>query len=269
MKAYDFEYDGILLSSLGFIICKFDSGDTETISNGSEITFNTVSTLHGAKYELINTGYDSCLETTLQICKNPCGASSMEITVDELRIISRWLNRKEYLKFKFLTDDYWEYYYEASFNISYITIGGTICGLELELTTNRPFALQEPQTVIIENEGDTEEHHIKDFSDVEGFIYPDVQITLSDQLVGNDNELSIYNALEDRITVISNCSAGETITMRYPIIETDNEDHKIQNDFNWVFFRLANKYRDSSNHVTISLPCVVRMTYSPPARVGI
>ena len=58
MKSYDFEYDGLTLSDMGYIICKFDSNGLQTVSNGSQITFNTASTLNGQKYELTDVSYE-------------------------------------------------------------------------------------------------------------------------------------------------------------------------------------------------------------------
>ena len=54
MKSYDFEYDGLNLSDFGFMICSFDSKGVETISNGSTITFNTVSMFNGNKSEMFH-----------------------------------------------------------------------------------------------------------------------------------------------------------------------------------------------------------------------
>lgn len=60
MKAYDFEYDGKNLSDYGMVICNFGDKGLDTISNGSQITFNTVPTLSGSKHNLLNTQYDDC-----------------------------------------------------------------------------------------------------------------------------------------------------------------------------------------------------------------
>ena len=264
MKSYDFEYDGYSLSNFGFVLCKFDSNGIETISNGSQITFNTISTLHGAKYELTSTNYDNCLETVFQICKNPCSSDNFEISTDELRTLSRWLNRKGFYKFKILSDDYLDIYFEASFNISKIIMDNKLYGLELECKTNRPFALQEPKKIVLKNLVTNGEKTIKDYSDVEGYIYPEVEITINES--GN---LSIYNEIEDRTTFIANCVAGEVIKMNYPIIETSNAEHNIQNDFNWTFFRIANTFKSSVNNLTISLPCTIQIIYSPTAKIGI
>lgn len=264
MRAYDFEYDGYSLSDFGYMICKFDSDGLQTISNGSQITFNTVSTLHGTKYELTSIEYENCLETVFQICKNPCGTDNFEMSTEELRTLSKWLNRKEFHKFKILSDEYLDIYFEASFNISKIEINGKLYGLELELKTNRPFALLEPKTKVIKNLVANGKYNIADLSDVEGYIYPEVEISVNES--GN---LSIYNAIEDRTTFIANCIAGEVIKMNYPIIESSVVSHEIQNDFNWNFFRIANTFKNNNNETTISLPCTIKITYSPAVKVGI
>ena len=151
MKSYDFEYDGLCLSDMGYIICQFDAESSQTVSNGSQITFNTTSTLNGSKYEQTSSEYGECLETTIQICKNPCLGDDMEIPFKELRDLMSWLNRKEFHKLKFLDGDYLDLYFEASFNVSRIELNGKVYGLELAVTTNRPFALREPRQIIVKN----------------------------------------------------------------------------------------------------------------------
>ena len=69
MYAIDFEYDGYLLSDMGYMVCRFDSQGMETISNGSNITFNTISMIHGEKWYLTSIQFEECLSTTIQICK--------------------------------------------------------------------------------------------------------------------------------------------------------------------------------------------------------
>ena len=265
MKAYDFEYDGSNLSDKGLIICKFgSSGGIETISNGSKITFNKVSVLDGSKHHLVSTQYEDCLETTFQVCKNPCCGNDMEISSSEYRELTRWLSRKKFLKFKVLSKDYIDLYFEASFNISKIEISGKLCGLELEVVTNRPFALKEPRTVVIKNLEQNGTYSLNDTSHEEGHIYPYTEITINQS--GN---LKIHNALEDRSTYIANCVAGEVITMDYPIIQSSISSHNLHNDFNWNFFRVANTYEDRRNKLTISIPCTIKIKYSPIIKVGL
>lgn len=264
MKSYNFEYDGLKLSDFGFIICNFGSEGLQTISNGSQITFNTVSSLNGAKHELTSTEYNNCLESVFQICKNPCDSNNSEISIEELRALSKWLNRKGFYKFKILNDEYLDIYFEASFNISKIEFNGKLCGLELSLKTNRPFALQEPKKITLKNLEANGEKSIIDYSDVEGYIYPEIEITINES-----GDFSIYNAIEDRTTFIANCVVGEVIKMNYPIIESSVSSHEIQNDFNWNFFRIANTFRNNINKLIISLPCTIKLNYSPTVKVGI
>ena len=264
MIAYDFEYDGIRLSDRGLIICNFDSKGLETISNGSEITFNTIGVQGGTKYNLTSTKYENCLETTIQICKTSCVSDMLAITDTEFRELTRWLSRKKFLKFKILADGYMDLYFEASFNISRIEINGLLYGLELQVVTNRPFALKEPKTIVIKNTVENGEYGFKDDSHEEGYIYPYTKI-----IIKEDGDLIIANNIENRETIIDNCTEGEVITMDYPVITSSNPEHELQNDFNWNFFRVANTFNNNRNDLTISIPCEIKFTYSPIVKVGL
>lgn len=264
MKAYDFEYDNRNLSDFGFVICNFGSKGLDTVSNGSNITFNTASTLNGSKHELISAEYEDCLETTIQICKNYCNSDVREISVSEFRELTKWLSRKKYLKFKPLSEEYIDLYFEASFNISRIEIDSRLVGLELEVVTNRPFALKEPRVINIKNLVRNGKHSINDISHEEGYIYPYTEI-----IIAEDGDLNIHNAIENRDTYISNCTSGEIIILDYPVIQSSISSHNIQNDFNWNFFRVANTFENSRNDLTISIPCTIKMKYSPIVKVGL
>lgn len=264
MKAYDFKYDGINLSQKGFVICNFGSKGLDTVSNGAKITFNTVSTFGGSKHELTSVEYEDCLEATIQICKSSCNGNTAEILPHELREITKWLNRKKFLKFKILSEEYIDLYFEASFNINRIEFNGVLYGLELEIITNKPFALKEPRTIIVKNLTKNGNHSISDTSYEEGYIYPHVEI-----IVSEDGDLNIHNSLENRNTYIANCKANEVITMDYPVIQSSEPSHKIQDDFNWNFFRIANTYNNSRNDLTISIPCTIKVSYSPIVKVGL
>lgn len=264
MKAFDFSYDGKNLSSFGMVICNFGDKGLDTVSNGSQITFNTIPTLSGTHHKLISSAYEDCLEATIQICKSSCNGDVMEISSTEFREIVKWLNRKNFLKFKILDEDHIDIYYEASFNIGRIEIDGKLYGLELEAVTNRPFALKEPKIITIKNVKENGSHSINDISHEEGYIYPRTEITIAE-----DGDLKIYNAIEDRWTNILNCTANEIITLDYPLIQSSVSSHNIQNDFNWNFFRVANTYENSRNDLTISLPCTIKIEYSPIVKVGL
>lgn len=266
MKAYDFEFDGVRLSDKNFMLCKFDSGGIDTISNGSEITFNTVSTLGGARHELTSVEYGDYLTATFSICSNYCDGGGEVISLEDERDIMRWLNRKGFHKFRLIDDEYSGIYFESSFNVSRVEIDGRLIGFELEMVTNRPFAIADPVTIKFDAEaGYTRDIYNK--SDDEGSIYPNMVLIIKE--AGN---LEIYNAFEDRKTMIKNCEVGEVITIDYPIISSslgDKRKTRIQNDFNWIFFRLASTFKNKKNEVAFSLPCTVELTYSPIVKVGI
>lgn len=265
MKAYDFEFDGKNLSDFGFILCNFGgSKGLDTVSDGCQITFNTVSVLGGSKHHLVSTEYEECLEDVWQICKHSCKGGIQEITETEHREITKWLNRKKFLKLKILDESHIDIYYEATFNVSKIKIDGKLFGFELEVITNRPFALKETKSIVIKNIVQDGKHSINDISHEEGYIYPYTEITITQS--GN---LSIHNAIENRNTYIANCIAGEVITMDYPVIKSSVSSHNIQNDFNWKFFRVANTYENSRNDLTISIPCTIKVKYSPIVKVGL
>ena len=265
MKAFDFSYGDKNLSDFGFILCNFGgSKGLETVSDGCQITFNTVPVLDGSKHHLINTEYEECLEDTWQICKHSCNGGVQEITESEHREITKWLNRKKFLKLKILDESHIDIYYEAAFNVSKINIDGRLFGFELEVRTNAPFAFKEKRIINIKNTVKDGKHSINDTSYEEGYIYPLMEITVNES--GN---LNIHNAIEDRDTYIANVSAGEVIIMNYPVISSSVSSHNIQNDFNWNFFRIANTYENSRNDLTISLPCSIKVEYSPIVKVGL
>lgn len=264
MKANDFEFDGKNLSDYGFVLCHFGDKGLETVSNGAQITFNTVPVFAGSKHHLINTEYEECLETTVQICKNPCTYNDMEINSVTFRELTRWLCRKKFLKFKPLSKEYIDLFYEAIINVSRIELDGKLVGLELSVTTNSPFAHKEPRVINIQNFTRNGKHSLNDISCEEGYIYPYVEITIA-----QTGSLDIHNALEDRTTHIGNCVAGEVIVMDYPVIQSSISSHNIQNDFNWNFFRVANTFENSRNDLTISLPCTIKIKYSPIVKVGL
>lgn len=264
MKAYDFEYDGLNLSDKGFMLCSFDKSKIDTVENGVEINMETSPFYNGDVNYILTANYESTLTATFQICKNPCTGEDLNITVDEVRDMASWLCRKGFHKFKIFDDDYLNVYYEATFNMSRIIRNGNVIGLELEMITNRPFGVMEDTVINIKNEIENGVENFYSISDDEGFIYPKVKI-----IIKQDGDLKISSIFVQRDTIIKNCKAGEIIEMDYPVIKSSLESHKIQNDFNWNFFRIENKFKDKRNLIQISIPCEIEMIYSPIAKIGI
>lgn len=269
MYATDFEYDHHYLSDFGFVICSFDDAGLGNVTAGSQITFNTVSRHYGKKYSLTSTQYDSCIETTFDICKDPCLYTSQDdlrITNDECREIMRWLNRREFLKFSFTDDDnlgmgYEEQvYYYGSFNIEKIILDTELVGLRLTLTTDKPFGYGEERTANLSFTTTSLSEKLIDASDEIGYTYPSITITLK-----ASGKLTISNDVEGSPMVIDNCSEGEVITVdgSTHIITTSLVSHKLYDDFNFEFLRIGNTYDNRTNVITVSLPCEMELRYTP------
>lgn len=260
MYATDFEYDGHFLSEFDFVLCRFDESSDSTISAGSQITFSTVSRMSGKYFSLAGTQYESCIQSTFNICKNPCSDSNMEISDIEFKNIMRWLNRREFLKFRLLDENASRTcYFDASFNIQKILIGGKLYGIELTMETNRPFGYGE-QLIALSIPDTSQLYEIEDVSDEIGYLYPDIKITCL-----QSGDLTIRNEAANCFMVINNCTSGEVISIRgdAQIIETSSASHKIYDDFNFDFFRISNTYENNLNSISVSLPCDIEIKYHP------
>lgn len=259
----DFEYDGIHARDFNLIPCYFDSSPgVETYDIGAELNFNNVSAKHGTIQYITDITYDNVLETTFQVGKFTCDSLFTPFTSDERRDIVRWLNRDEVHTFKPIGDDpvYDLIYFEGTFNVKEIQLNGDVIGFELHFISNHPYALANPVKRVIKAITTDYEYTLKDVSDKVGYVYPLMKIKFTE----NVEKLTIHNSIEDRSTILCNCSAGEVVTIDENLqISTDKSGHKIQNDFNYNFFRIANTYKNRINKITISHPCEITLEYSP------
>ena len=266
MLATDFEYDGVKLSDFGFTLCEFDSSSgMEEVSVGSVITFNTVSRHSGKIYGLPSTRYDETIEVTFSACKSPCDYSAIEVTSEELHDITRWLNRREFLKMQFLYDDddmtgRQNVYYNASFNIAKVSLNGVIYGFTATMITNSPFGYGDEITETISVTSTSSSFTIEDQSGEIGVIYPTIKIVCNES-----GDLELTNSTEECQLVINNCVAGETITIDGDtlIISTSESGHALYDDFNFDFFRISNTYSNRNNVITCSLRSTITITYTP------
>lgn len=264
MEVLDFSYDKRLLSSFGFIICHFDGAiGKETLDAGSQITFNTVPQHGGSRVCLTGSKYETCIQSTFHICKNPCECGDdMEITSYEYRDIVRWLNRKRFLPFCFYSEsqDIETIWYDASFNIKKLISDGKVYALELTMTTNSPFGYGTPIVLTLECDSAPQNYTVRHVSDEIGHTYPDLEITCK-----QDGDLQIINHTMECSLVVRNCIRGEVINIdgMNQIISSSSPTHKIYNDFNFVFLKIGNTYRNNANKIEISQPCTIKMTYRP------
>lgn len=266
MYAIDFNYDGLSLSDFGFIICDFSPSDGANIlDDGTLLQFSKVSYHSGKRWGLTDTKYESCIQTTFDVCKNPdtINPDEMRITDDEYRDIVRWLNRREFKRLYFIYDDTENKdfrYYNASFNISKIKIAEVLYGIRLTMETDKPFAYGSEIKNNWAVTNSSTRFKLTDLSDEIGYTYPTLKITCNQ--AGN---LSIYNDRDSRAVVINNCSAGEVIIINGEIqtISSSLNAHKISNDFNYEFPKIINTMDNRDNYYRFSLPCSVEISYLP------
>lgn len=262
MTAEDFIYDGIQLSSFGLMIGYFDGpSDLDGVDTDSQRTFNNFS-LFGGKWQPLSVStYRDTLRITMSIIRNPCDAETQEdmvISLDDIRKIKRWLNRPDFHELRLVDPEFDGIFWNGSCNVEEVHAKGKCVGFNLTFDTDRPFALADPVTYSgsVEAGGHVA---IDDISDEIGYIYPDVEITLR-----GGGDFSIHNSMDDRTTLIKNCTSGETITVsKVLVIESSLASHKIMDDFNWKFLRIGNTYSDRINMLTFSNACEYKITYNP------
>lgn len=269
MYCTDFEYANELLSDYGMMVCKFDSsGGIETVSSGADITFHQVKSSGSNKFNLYSSTYEESYTTTFQICKNPCSVTSQEemyLEPDLVSALQRWLCRKEYHRFKVDQDGYENIHWNAVFSSKQITLDGRIVGLELTLHTDAPYAYMDEVSVEYECSAGTS-FDLYDNSDEEGYIYPDVEITIL-----SDGNFRLENSMDKRIMKIDGCKNGEVITIdgQNQIITTSLVSHNLSRNFNYFFPKIFNTYGDTLNIFTPNLNCKIIISYCPIKKVGL
>ena len=264
MRSIDFEYDGRCLSDYGFTICTFGGvPGPERVDAGSVITFNQVATISGAKHRLTSAKYDTCYQAAFDICKCTDNDEDMIISGPELRMIMRWLNRREFLPVRFYSDNDEidnVCYFNASFNIQQIVHDDRLYGLELTMFTDSPFGYSQKVEFDMAFTLSHTSETISDDSDEIGYCYPDLVITC-----GANGNLSMTNDMTGCTMTIKNCTSGEVITVKGETqsISSSLLTHDINNDFNYDFFTIGNKFRSRLNKIGCNLPCTVKLSYTP------
>lgn len=271
MFSEDFYYDGQCLSDYNCIICNFEaSTGSQIVSAGSHITFNKVALNNGKNYALVGHQYDTCIETSFYICKNPeiFSVDDRTITSEELRDLMRWLNRGQFCKFNFFYNDGSEVvYYNASFNVEKVKVNEQLVGLKLNMYTDKPFgygAVQEYK-FDVKRTHLNKEYSVSIFSDELGDLIPDLKITCSAA-----GDLELKNITNGSRLKIENCTMGEIITFdSQTLCFTSSTGRNILDSFNYEFLKLTNTMAARTNRITVSLPSVLNIKYTPIVKFGI
>lgn len=270
MYAANFEFDGKTLSDFGMMICSFEGkSGIETVSSGSDITFNQIQTTGSNRFNLYSSAYPSAYTTTFQICRHPDIIKSQEeayLSTELVSMLQRWLCRKEYHKFKLLQENYEYLYWNATFSAKQINSAHGIVGMELTLYTDAPFAYSEEITAEYHCLAETS-FDLYDASDEIGFIHPNMEITF----LSDGETFTLKNSMDYKILKIKHCSADEKIYIdgKNQIISTSVPSHNIVNDFNYFFPKIVNTYSNNQNTFTPNMDCNIKISYSPIKKIGL
>lgn len=262
----DFSYDGERLSEYGLIIASIDnSSASDVLEWGSQLDFNTVQNKNNGRNYITSSTYSEVYSVTFQVIKFSCDSDCSEhISDTEYRQLVKWLNQKAYKDFSPISDneEFSGYHFWGSFNVKPIIVNADIIGLELTFTTDTPYAFGD----IVRIEKETTEFDVYCISDELEYQPMKTTITLL-----QDGNLNITNKTLGETTSIKNCKKNEIITIDSEnLIITTSADHTyLYNDFNYVYPKLLNEYRNNKNTFTVSLPCKIIFEYRPARKIGV
>ena len=282
MYATDFEYADKRLSDFGCITCYLDEkSGTSEVDIGCDITFNTIKNNHSSIQYKTSTSYENVYTTTFKIMKNPCRKSQDDLymTYEEVRSLTRWLNRREYKKFKVLSEDMSEdIHYYGSFNIKELTISDRVVGLVLTFTGNAPYGFGE----LIKNEFEFSEDYFSSTqgkasfyiygdSDEFGVVYP--TITIIPKVDCIDSAYEIENLTTETKLVLRNIKKDEIITLdgEHKIIISSDAEHMktLYNDFDYEWLDILIEDFCQDNEYTVNAPSYISIEYKPVRKVGV
>ena len=262
MTGCDFSFRGETLSSRGYIIGNIDSsGGASTVTTDSQRNFSQMSMFGGKRFPFLYAVYSDAIKIDFSIFKEVDG-EVQSITPQEAASMKKWLSSPIDQEFRLIDDLFTGYRWYGSFNVEEIHAGGICIGLKLSFISTAPFAYKNMVTItgsVLVGESVT----INDTSDEEGYIYPEISVTLQ-----SSGELRITNSYDERTAIVKNCVSGETITFT-PLLQvlSSSSSHMVGNDFNYSFVRISNSYSDQENILTFNLPCTYSISYSPIAKV--
>lgn len=265
MYGYDFIFRDEKLSSHGYMVCDFDDASSaNTATTDSQRDFTSIS-MFGSKYfPILYYTYNSQLVMEFSICKIGNKNNKNLISPTECAVIKRWLGSPNASELRLCSDEYDGYFWNGTFNIEEIHYAFGCIGFHLTFTATAPFGYKDKLNFSgsVDKDGSIS---INDTSDEEGYLYPDIIITLK-----SAGDLKITNEYDKRTTIVRGCSSGETLTFTHLLqIMSSNNSHELGDDFNYKFIRINNEYGKTVNKLTFNLPCTYSISYNPIAKVVI
>lgn len=264
MDRCDFTFRGESLNDHGYMLCEFDgSGSVGAVTTDSQRELTSISMFGGRYFPIIYSAYDGAFVAEMSICKLGNNAGTA-VTPKEAAALKRWLESPVASEFRAGGDDYEGIFWNGTFNVEEVHADAACIGFNLTFTATAPFGYKDKVNISgsVAKDGTVS---ISDTSDDEGYIYPDITITLKAA-----GDLKITNGFDNRTTVVRGCSSGETLTFTHLLqILSSNKSHELGDDFNYKFIRINNEYGNVLNKLTFNLPCTYSISYNPIAKVVI
>jgi len=263
MRGCGFTFRGETLESHGYMICEFDGSSTAgPVTTDSQRSYNSISMFSGKRKPIMFFTYEDALVVKISICKRSDEDEDIRITPPEAAALKRWLGSPTPQILRLDDPDFTGYHWVGVFNVEEIHHAIGCVGFDLTFTSVAPFGYKE-EVVLKGAVAAGGSITINDTSDEEGYIYPDVSITLR-----ASGDMIIENSFDGRQTIIKNCVNGETITMTNLLqLTSSHSRHSIGDSFNYRFVRISNNYTHAENKLTFSLPCTYSISYKPIAKV--
>ena len=253
VDAKGFTFAGKTSDEFGLIMCSFE-GSEPSDTSGGKIEFTKIdSSIQNRWYKTGNANYSEPLQFSFQIVK-----STFEpFDAYDYSSIARWLVRKDgYKDFMITRSDYDNIHFNVQMNIEPIEVAGNIVGITVNGITDSPFGYNQLITKTIDVNG-SDTFSFVDMSDEIGYIYPDIEIDVSDNC-----DISITNMHENRTFTLKNCVANEIIKIDGKMLQmSTNANRNLYADTNYIFPRIANDYDNRKNTFYIQGHCTVTMKY--------
>ena len=261
MDNCDFSFRGETLSSHGYVLCEFSGqASASPVTTDSQRSFSQMSMFGGKRAPILFYTYDTSLIIRIEICKK--SDTDMIITPSEAAVMKRWLEAPYQEELRFSDSDLAGYFWKGTFVVEELRSYGECVGLGLTFTADAPFGYKD-KVIITGTVEDGGSVTILDSSDEEGYIVPDISLTLE-----SSGDLRITNSFDGRTTIVTGCSAGESITMTGLLqILSSNDSRNVGDSFNYKFVRISNNYSDNNNTLTFNLACSYSISYEPIGKV--
>lgn len=277
MYLTDFIYDGVKLSSLGYLVGSAVTSNNESASAGSKLDLQTVMNRGNNINQIITAQYNETITATFDIIKISCNSEDKGIVEDsEISYIMRWLNRTTNYKFKPIYNDstFPDVFFMGTFTeINTIQKGGNVIGFTITFVANTPYGYADYEDREFELNiplgSDTISQVYYDESDEYGIHYPELFIVE----LYNPGDFELKNELSNKSTIVENCLSGEILTFDciHRIITSSKASlhPTLFKDFNYIFPSLCNTYESKENIITVNTSCKINLTYKPIRKVGI